>query len=195
MARIALNVDQETLDGAGRQFEPVPAGPYNVTVFAIGEDVVKNGDNTGKPRLRFQFRIADGETAPDGSKQGNRRLFADVNAFTGKSAKTGEPTPPYDLLAIAKALGVSAEALADTDTDEWLGEELQVTVGHRRKQTQNPDTKKWENIEPAEWREEIKSYRSLASVSTSVAASAAVAGKAPSAVAGKAKAAGAKFKL
>jgi len=195
MARIALNVDQETLDGAGRQFEPVPAGPYTVTIFSIGEDTVKNeGPNKGKPRLKFQFRIADGETAPDGSKQGNRRLFADVNAFEGVSQKTGEPTPPFDLLAIAKAIGVSAEELADADTDDWLGEELQVTVAHKRKQKQNPETKKWENIEPAEWREEIKGYRSLDSVAVSAAATAAVVGKAPSA-APKAKAAGAKFKL
>lgn len=193
MARIALNVDQETLDGAGRQFEPVPAGPYTVTIFSITEDAVKEGDNKGKLRLKFQFRIADGETAPDGTNQGNRRLFDDVNAFTGTSQKTGEPTPPYDLLAIAKALGVSAEELADADTDEWLGEELQVTVVHKRKQHKVGD--KWVNIEPAEFKEVVKGYRSLASVNTSVAASAAVAGKAPSATAGKAKAAGGKFKL
>jgi hypothetical protein len=195
MARLSLNVDQETLDGAGRQFEPVPAGPYTVTIFSITEDKVKEGDNKGKLRLKFQFRIADGETAPDGSKQGNRRLFADVNAFEGVSQKTGEPTPPYDLLAIAKALGVAAEDLADIDTDDWLGEELQVTVGHKKKQTQDPTTKKWVDANPVEFKEVIRGYRSLASVATSVAASAAVAGKAPSAVAGKAKAAGSKFKL
>ena len=192
MARIALNVDQETLDSAGRSFEPVPAGPYTVTVFSITDDVVKNGDNKGKPRLKFQFRIADGEEAPDGTNQGNRRLFADVNAFEGKNQKTGAATPPYDLLAIAKALGTSAEELADLDTDDWLQEELQVTVGHKKKQHQVNGA--WVNIEPAEWREVVRGYRSLASVQTSVAASAAVAGKAPAA-APKAKAAGAKFKL
>lgn len=195
MARLSLNVDQETLDGAGRQFEPVPAGPYTVTIFSITEDKVKEGDNKGKLRLKFQFRIADGETAPDGSKQGNRRLFADMNAFEGVSAKTGEPTPPYDLLAIAKALGVAAEDLADIDTDEWLGEELQVTVGHKKKQEQDPTTKKWVDKNPVEFREVVRGYRSLASVNTSVAASAAVAGKAPAAASGKGKAAGAKFKL
>lgn len=194
MARLSLNVDQETLDGAGRQFEPVPAGPYTVTVFAITPDAVKEGDNKGKLRLKFQFRIADGETAPDGSNQGNRRLFADMNAFEGKSQKTGEPTPPYDLLAIAKALGVSADDLADIDTDDWLGEELQVTVGHKKKQEQNSEGK-WVDKTPVEFREVIRGYRSLESVATSVAASAAVAGKAPSATAGKAKAAGSKFKL
>lgn len=193
MARISLNVDQETLDGAGRQFEPVPAGDYLVTIFSITEDAVKDGDNKGKLRLKFQFRIADGETAPDGSKQGNRRLFADMNAFEGKSQKTGEPTPPYDFLAIAKALGVAAEDLKNVDTDDWLGEELQVTVGHKKKQEKVGE--KWVDKNPVEYREVVRGFRSLASVQTSVAASAAVAGKAPAAGTGKAKAAGAKFKL
>lgn len=190
--RIALNVDQETVDASGRSFEPVPAGTYTVSIFAITPDEVKNGDNKGKLRLKFQFRIADGETAPDGTNQGNRRLFADINAFEGVNKKTGAPTPPFDLLAIAKALGTSAEELADLDTDDWLQEELQVTVGHKKKQHQVDG--KWVDIEPAEWREVIRGYRSLESVSTSVAASAAVTGKAPSA-APKAKTAGAKFKL
>jgi hypothetical protein len=190
--RIALNVDQETVDASGRSFEPVPAGTYTVSIFAITPDEVKNGDNKGKLRLKFQFRIADGETAPDGTNQGNRRLFADINAFEGVNKKTGAPTPPFDLLAIAKALGTSAEELADLDTDDWLQEELQVTVGHKKKQHQVDG--KWVDIEPAEWREVIRGYRSLESVGTSVAASAAVVGKAPSA-APKAKAAGAKFKL
>lgn len=190
--RLSLNVDQETVDSSGRSFEPVPAGTYTVSIFAITPDEVKNGENKGKPRLKFQFRIADGETAPDGTNQGNRRLFADVNAFEGTNKKTGQPTPPFDLLAIAKALGTSAEELADLDTDDWLQEELQVTVGHKKKQHQVNGS--WVDIEPAEWREVIRGYRSLESVQTSVAASAAVTGKAPSA-APKAKAAGAKFKL
>lgn len=190
--RIALNVDQETVDASGRSFEPVPAGTYAVSVFAITPDEVKNGENKGKLRLKFQFRIADGETSPDGSNQGNRRLFADINAFEGTNKKTGAATPPYDLLAIAKALGTSAEELADLDTDDWLQEELQVTVGHKKKQHQVNGS--WVDIEPAEWREVIRGYRSLDSVATSAAATAAVVGKAPSA-APKAKASGAKFKL
>ena len=194
MARLSLNVDQETFDTAGRSFEPVPAGAYTVTVFSITEDKVKSGDNAGKLRLKFQFRIADGETAPDGSKQGNRRLFSDVNAFEGTSQKTGQPTPPYDLVAIGKALGVSAEELKDIDTDDWLGEELQVTVKHVKKQVQDPATEAWVDTKPVEFKEKVGGYRSLESVTTSAAATATVLGKAPSA-APKAKASGAKFKL
>jgi len=192
MARLSLNVDQETVDSSGREFEPVPVGTYTVSIFSITNDEVKNGDNKGKLRLKFQFRIVDGEEAPDGSKQGNRRLFADINAFEGTDKKTGKPTPPYDLLAIAKALGTSAEELADLDTDDWLQEEMQVNVAHRRKQHQVNGS--WVDIEPAEYREQVRGFRSLDSVTTSAAATAAVLGKAPSA-APKAKASGAKFKL
>jgi hypothetical protein len=191
MARLSLNVDQETVDSSGREFEPVPVGTYTVSIFSITNDEVKNGDNKGKLRLKFQFRIVDGDEAPDGSKQGNRRLFADINAFEGTDKKTGKPTPPYDLLAIAKALGTSAEELADLDTDDWLQEELQVAVTHRRKQHQVNGS--WVDIEPAEYREQVRGFRSLDSVGVSAAATATVLGKAPSA-APKAKA-NTKFKL
>jgi hypothetical protein len=190
--RLSLNVDQETVDASGRSFEPVPAGTYTVSIFAITPDEVKSGENKGKPRLKFQFRIADGEESPDGTNQGNRRLFADINAFEGFSQKTNKPTPPYDLLAIAKALGTSAEELADLDTDDWLQEELQVSVKHVKKQHQVNGS--WVDIEPAEYREKVAGFRSLESVTTSAAATAEVTGKAPSA-APKAKAAGSKFKL
>jgi len=193
MARLSLNVDQETVDSSGREFEPVPVGTYTVSIYAITNDEVKNGANKGKLRLKFQFRIVDGEEAPDGSKQGNRRLFADINAFEGTDKKTGKPTPPYDLLALAKALGTSAEELADLDTDDWLQEELQVAVTHTIKQVQVDgvwvDTKN-----PVLYKEKVRGFRSLDSVTTSAAATATVLGKAPSA-APKAKAAGAKFKL
>ena len=81
---------------------------------------MKSGENKGKLRLKFQFRIADGEVSDDGARQQNRRLFADVNAFDGVDKKTGNATPPYDLVAIGKALGYDAEALKDIDTDDSL---------------------------------------------------------------------------
>ncbi len=176
MARISLNVDQETYDTAGRTFEPVPTGDYTVSIFAITPDAVKSGDNKDKLRLKFQFRIVDGETAPDGSNQGNRRLFADINAFEGFSQKTNKATPPYDLVAIAKAVGVNAEDLNDIDTDDWLQEELQVTVKHVKKQHQVGG--KWVDIEPAEYREKVAGFRSLDSVAASASATAAVTAKA-----------------
>lgn len=175
MVRLTINVDQETLDNSGREFEPIPVGKYEVKIFEIKPDEVKSGDNKGKQRLKFHFRIEDGQESPDGKHQGNRRVFADVNAFSGVSKKDGSATPPYDLLAIAKAIGVSAEDLADLDTDEWLGESLQINVGHKKKQHQVNG--QWVDIEPAEYREIIRGYRSLDSVEVSAVAAAKVTGK------------------
>lgn len=194
MARLTLNVDQADFDSAGRSFTPVPPADYTVSIFSITSDVVKTGDNAGKPRLKFQFRIADGETSPDGQSQANRRLFADINAFDGINKKTGKPTPPFDLVAIGKALGLTPEELKDCDTDDWLGQELQVTVVWKRKQHQVNGS--WVDIEPAEYRENVKGFRSLESVAESAAATAKVTGKAntgakagvaPKAAAGAAK--------
>jgi hypothetical protein len=192
MARLSLNVDQETFDSAGRTFEPVPKGDYAVSIFAITPDEVKSGDNKGKLRLKFQLRIVDGEESSEGVNQGNRRLFADINAFDGVSKKTNKPTPPYDLVAIGKAIGLTADQLNDIDTDDWLQEELRVTVDHVIKQEQVNGS--WVDTNPPVYKEKVKAFRSLESVATSAAATAAVTGKAPAA-GPKAKAAGAKFKL
>jgi hypothetical protein len=188
MVRLSLNVDQETIDNSGREFEPIPVGKYEASIFEIKADEVKNGDNKGKLRLKFHFRIEDGQESPDGKHQGNRRVFADVNAFTGVSKKDGSPTPPFDLLAIAKAIGLSAEDLADIDTEEWLGESLQINVGHKKKQHQVDGA--WVDIEPAEYREVIRGYRSLESVEASATAAASVVGKTGATPAAGAKAGG-----
>jgi hypothetical protein len=188
MARLSLNVDQETFDSAGRSFEPVPVGRYKVTIFSITPDEVKaEGPNKGKLRLRFQFRIADGEVAADGSRQQNRRLFADINAFEGIS-KEGKATPPYDLVAIAKAMGAGQDELDDIDTDDWLGEELYVDVTWEEKKTKESGYK--ESFTPKQFRERTRGYRSVDSVETSAAATAGVksntGAKASTSTAGKA---------
>ena len=173
--RLSLNVDQETFDSAGRSFEPVPVGRYKVSIFSIVPDEVKSGDNKGKPRLKFQFRIAEGETSDDGQKQTNRRLFADINAFEGISQKTNTPTPPYDLVAIAKAMGAGADELDDIDTDDWLGEEMYVDVTWEEKKTKESNYK--ESFSPKQYREKVRGFRSVDSVETSVAATASVTAK------------------
>lgn len=177
MARLTLNVDQETFDSAGRSFEPVPVGRYKVSIFSIVNDEVKSGDNKGKLRLKFQFRIAEGETSDDGQKQTNRRLFADINAFEGVNKKTNAPTPPYDLVAIAKAMGVGSDEMGDMDTDDWLGEELYVDVTWEEKKTK--ESGYTESFSPKQFREKVRGFRSVDSVETSAAATATVTGKAP----------------
>lgn len=185
--RLSLNVDQETFDSAGATFEPVPAGSYKVNIYEITSGEVKSGDNKGKPRLNFQFRIQDGETSPDGKKQGNRRLFAGINAFAGKSRKDGSEVPPFDLIAIGKAIGLSAEELSDADTAEWQGEALEVRVVHEEKMTKESNYK--EPFKPAQYREVVKGYRSIEAAETASSASATVKS------AGKAKAGAGAFTL
>jgi len=184
MARLTLNVDQADFDSAGRAFDPVLPGDYKVNIFSITDDVVKPGSpNAGKARLKFQFRIADGEVDSNGTNQGNRRLFADINTFGGKSKETGKELPPFDLVAIGKALGTSLEELNDGfDTDEWVGEELQVTVKWAKKQEKVGD--KWVDKNPVEYREQVRGFRSLESVAESAAATAKVTGTAAKAATG-----------
>lgn len=170
--RIQLNIDQETFENTNTEFTPVPEGEYKVTVFDVKSGEVQSGDNKGKPRLNVQFRIQDGETSVDGKKQGNRRVFSGINAFYGTSKKDGKPTPPFDVIAIAKALGQSAEDLSDLDTDDWLGEELIVRVAHEEKKTKESNYK--ESFNPPQFREVVKSYRSIDSAAKSATAKATV---------------------
>jgi hypothetical protein len=172
MARISLSIDQETFDNTNSGFTPVPEGDYKATVYEVTDGKVKTGPNEGKQRLNVQFRIQDGETALDGSKQGNRRLFAGVNTFEGVSKRTGEPTPPFDLIGIVKALGGDASDLSDLDTDDWLGEELIVTVQHEEKKTKESGYK--ESFHPKQYSEVVRGYRSVSSAAKGAAAKASV---------------------
>lgn len=182
MVRLTLNIDEEVFAGSG--YELVPTGRHKVTVYEVTEAEVKTGKNAGKPRLKFRFKIADGEPLA------GRYLFNDYNAFEGTD-KDGKPVPMYDLISTGKAIGLSVEQVKNFDSDEWLGEELFVTVTHEEKKT--PESGYKESFDPAEYREKLKGWRSTQSATTSTAATAAVTGVAPAA--GKAKAAGAKFKL
>lgn len=172
MARLSLNIDQDTFDGAG--FEPVPVGPYKVNIYSLEVQEVKGGENKGKPRLNFQFRIQDGETSPEGKKQGNRRLFVGVNAFATPNKKDPTKTnQPFDLISIGKAIGLGMDEINNLDTDDWLGKELQLSVAaHEAKMAKGPSGKY--DVDTGEKREVIKGFRSLASAETSSAASAGV---------------------
>lgn len=176
MARLSLNVDQETFDGAS--FSLVPAGRHRVIIFDVKLDEVKTGENKGKPRLKFQFKIADGEPGA------NRRLFHDVNAFNTEKSK------PFDLISIGRAIGLDKDAIADIDTDDWLGQELFVTVTHKEKKTKESGYK--DSFVPAEFREECKGFRSVDSAEASATAAEAVTKASTGA---KAKASGSKFTL
>lgn len=169
MVRLTLNVDDEVFEGSG--FELVPTGRKRVTIYEINEREVKSGPNAGKPRLNFQFKIAEGEPLA------GRYLFTDINAFETPSKKEpGKMNPMYDLIALGSAIGLSAEQVRNFDSDEWLGEELFLTVFHEEKKTK--ESNYTESFDPKEYREGVKGFRSTKSVTTSVNAAAA-AGETP----------------
>ena len=180
MVRLTLNVDDEVFEGTG--FDLVPTGRKRVTIYEINEREVKAGPNAGKPRLNFQFKIAEGEPLA------GRYLFTDVNAFETPNQKDpSKMNPMYDLIAIGSAIGLSAEQIRNFDSDEWLGEELFLTVVHEEKKTK--ESNYTESFDPPEFREAVKGFRSTKSVTTSVGAAEAVAAKADTGAKAGAKAA------
>lgn len=163
MVRLTLNVDEEVFEGS--QFELIPTGRKRVSIYDINLREVKSGKNIGKPRLNFQFKIAEGEP------NAGRYLFTDVNAFETESIKEpGKMNPMYDLIAIGSAIGLTVEQVKNFDSDEWLGEELFLTVVHEEKKTK--ESNYTESFDPPEFREAVKSFRSCKSVTTSTAAAA-----------------------
>jgi hypothetical protein len=181
MATIQLNttIDQETYDNAGKGFDPIPAGSYEAYLHEIDVEYVKQGKYEGKPRLSITFKIAEGETAPDGTDVSGRYLWHRVNCFEVWSDKHNKFFPPFELLDLGKALGKTPEEISNIDTDEWQGESVQVVVKQVPKQEKDETTGKYVNIKPAakdgkytpdELKNEIARFRSLESAATSVAA-------------------------
>lgn len=73
-----LNFTEENLGSAGN-YEPIPAGSYNATVYEVKQEEVRSGDNAGKPRLNVQFRLT-------GEGVENRRVFSYVPLYVAKDA-------------------------------------------------------------------------------------------------------------
>ena len=166
MATLNLTIDQSTYDSTG-DYDLIPEGKYQVSIFEADVKLIDNPASKykGQPRINFRFKILPGE-----EKEG-RSLFFGANAFP-ITAKDGKVHPPYDLIALGKAIGLSKDQLENIDTDEWLGGELELTVVHKPKMSKESGYK--EAI-PGEFREEVKNFRSL-----TAAATAASAAKAPS---------------
>lgn len=172
--------DQEAFEKAGRRFDPVPRGKYRVHIYEINAEEVKTGEYAGKTQLAFQFRIPEGTEAHDGTNVGKRVLFSRVNTYKvqAKSGKNkGQWFPPFDYLAIGKAIGLNEEQIKNFNSDEWLGGELEVEVGWEQKMAKSALTNKYDvPMKDAdgnpEYREVIKSYRSLKAASTAATADA-----------------------
>lgn len=168
---INLNITEDEFNNAG-YIPPVDEDNYEVSIYSIDFDTVKTGANKGKPRLKFRFKIVEGERTRD--KNRGRSIFQDVNAFKGTSKETGEPTPPYDLLGIGKAIGLGLSDINNFNKGDWLGRTLRIGIEHEQKMKQNPTTKKYDTPIAGEFRAVVSrnSARSLDSVATSATANA-----------------------
>lgn len=112
---------------------PIPAGRYTATIFEITSSTIQAGKNQGKPRLSFQFRIADGEKSADGHNQGNRRVFLNVDFFKKLNSKTNKKFMDYKLVNLAGAIGLDADALNRFNSDDWEGREVSIDIIVRNK--------------------------------------------------------------
>lgn len=150
--RITLNVAQDKFDNAsGGDFPLIPAGKYKANVFAAEAAECQSTNNKGKPQVKVQFKLQDGQG------QDNRRLFKTFNFFGDN---------PFDTINFLKALGFDYTQIAveGIDTEDLLGEELEITVKHRKKMSKESGYKK--PVEPEEFMEEVSGYRSMDAAST-----------------------------
>lgn len=92
-------------------FAPLEAGTYNVTIYEA--EIGAYGDksnNAGRPFLKVQFRIADGEAGA------NRRLFENIPLFTqwAPTAKNPDGSDAFAFFGFFSALlGKSEKAYRD----------------------------------------------------------------------------------
>lgn len=77
MSNIKINITEEALVETGGNYEPVPAGSYNATIFDVKSETVKSGDNAGKPRYNVQFALT-------GEGVNNRRVFSYIPLYVAK---------------------------------------------------------------------------------------------------------------
>lgn len=74
-----INISSSDLsDNNANSYEPLPKGTYATTIYSAELTEVKSGDNAGKPQLKVQLRVSEGQYE-------NRRLFTYVPLYTGKA--------------------------------------------------------------------------------------------------------------
>lgn len=140
-----LNLKGQTVSEGNSNFAPLAAGNYLVSVFdaEVGEYSPKS-NNPGRPNLKVQLRIADGQ------KGANRRQFETIPLFTrfNRSDKSPDGADAFTFFGFfAAILGIPekefrkqvTEAIANADDDgnvelpipdpqEILGKELVLNL-------------------------------------------------------------------
>lgn len=106
----------------GSGFNPIDSGRYKATVFGLSREV---GKNSGKPYLKWEFAIADGEPFA------GRHLWD--NTSLSDNAK-------WRLVSLLKALGVDVpKGRLKIDPNYLMGREVILTVGQEPDEYHDPD--------------------------------------------------------
>lgn len=111
-----INISNEDLQSTNSgSYDPLPKGTYATTIYSLETTPVKNGDNAGKPQLKVQLRVSEGQYE-------NRRLFTYVPLYTGKAF--------WKTKAFFEALGydLSAGNFQVPDNADLLGKPIAAKV-------------------------------------------------------------------
>ena len=96
MNNININISNDDLASTSSgSYDPIPKGTYATTIYTAEVVLVKNGENAGKPQLKIQLRVSEGQFE-------NRRLFTFIPLYTGKAF--------WKTKAFFEALGYDLEA-------------------------------------------------------------------------------------
>jgi hypothetical protein len=135
-----LNLGDANIKG----FDAVDAGRYNAEIVAITVDAVKNATGAGKtpagtPMIKVQFKLLSNLEGETDSIE-NRRVFASYVVPPKDYDKKKADTMKGMIARFFMALGHSEEEVRDKkfdpDFDDYVGREVQVTVGREPKKDQ-----------------------------------------------------------
>lgn len=97
--------------GGGTRFNALPAGSYAASVYEVTAGEYKNGNNKGRPNIRVQFKILDGQTGA------NRRIFQTIGIFDEwNNDKKSDNFTFFQFFA-------AAVGKSETDFRAWFDEE------------------------------------------------------------------------
>lgn len=124
MSSIKIQVPANLASNVSNSYDPVPAGKYEATIYDVQTDTVKSGENAGKPRLKVQLRIAEGQYE-------NRRLFALIPLYVAGDF--------WKAQSFFSSLGYSVEGTFEVpDIKDLLGKPVVVRVTIREAQGDYP---------------------------------------------------------
>lgn len=112
-------VEADTIDDEG--FSLLPDGPYTAYLYEVETGEFKSEKNLGKPRVVATFKIKEGKYKNRQMKDFAIPLFTEEgNDWANRQAKNFFIT----------GLGLASFDEIPDDTDELLGKEIKILIGH-----------------------------------------------------------------